>query len=271
MVTPRRRPRAPVIPAIGAGSWLAAGNRFIKLTRPPVIPIGRYTGRATGIPLNGGQAQGFIPAGFALTSGSIGSPGAFATVVQVTVAVPGTYTVAWTVSLAGTLGAGDANNMVLFKNSTLLATAVCPAVAGSYPQAAQAVTFAAGDTIGIGTVGAGTAGSTYGGQVSTLSGAPLTLTAGPQGLGNIWYPAQVTLSTTTGPLDTSTALVYLGSGGVPTELVGSVYSGNGTVAVAIPPMQPGDLIIVTWTGGHAGDTAAFNTVGVMDALTTGAG
>lgn len=100
------------------------------------------------------------------------------------------------------------------------------------------------------------------------SGA-LTLSVGPQALGTIWYPASVVISTTTGPLDTSTALVYLGSGGVPTLLQGTVYTGNGTVALAVPDMQPGDLVIVQWTGAHQGDVAAVNITGTMDALTTG--
>jgi hypothetical protein len=100
------------------------------------------------------------------------------------------------------------------------------------------------------------------------SGA-LTLAVGAQGLGTIWYPAQVTLSTTTGALDTSTALVYLGVGGVPTTLVATVYSGNGVVALAVPPQQPGDFIIVVWSGANPGDVAALNVVGTMDALTTG--
>lgn len=100
------------------------------------------------------------------------------------------------------------------------------------------------------------------------SGA-LTLSVGPTGLGTTWYPVQVTLSTTTGPLDTSTALVYLGSGQVATQLVGTVYSGNGTVALAIPDMSPGQTLIVAWTGAKSGDTAALNIIGTMDALTTG--
>jgi hypothetical protein len=112
-----------------------------------------------------------------------------------------------------------------------------------------------------------------GGQSQGLiSGAgKLTLTKGPVGLGTIWYPAQVTLSTTTGPLDSSTALVYLGSQGVPITLVGTVFTGNGTVALAIPSMSPGQTLIVIWSNGHSGDTAAFNIIGTMDALTTGRG
>ncbi len=112
-----------------------------------------------------------------------------------------------------------------------------------------------------------------GGQAQGLvSGAgSVTLTVGPQGLGTIWYPAQVTLSTTTGPLDASTAKMYLGSQGIPITLVGSVFTGNGTVALAIPSMSPGQTLIVIWSSGHPGDTAAFNIIGTMDALTTGRG
>lgn len=99
----------------------------------------------------------------------------------------------------------------------------------------------------------------------------LTLTVGPQGLGTVWYPAQITLSTTTGQLDSSTATVFLGSQGVPITQVGAVFTGNGTVALAIPSVSPGQVLIVTWTGAHAGDVAALNVVGTMDALTTGAG
>jgi hypothetical protein len=161
-VTPWRRSRAPVIPAVPAGTWAAAGNRFTKLRRNEPVPVGAYTGKITGVPLTGGQASAQVPAS-----------------------------------------------------------------------------------------------------------KTVTLSAGPQGLGTIWYPAQVTISTTTGPLDTSVAQIWLGEGGVPTSLMATVYSGNGTAALAIPSMQAGDLIIVTWTGAILGDTAAFNVTGLMDALTTG--
>lgn len=97
------------------------------------------------------------------------------------------------------------------------------------------------------------------------SGA-LTLTIGPQGLGTTWYPVQITLSTTTGVLDTSTANVYLGPLVTPATLVGSLFTGNGTVALAIPAMQPGQYLVISWTGGNPGDTAAANVIGTMDAL-----
>jgi hypothetical protein len=94
----------------------------------------------------------------------------------------------------------------------------------------------------------------------------LTLTIGPQGLGTTWYPVQVTLSTTTGVLDTSTANVYLGPLVTPATLVGQLFSGNGTVALAIPAMQPGQYLVIVWTGATIGDTAAANVIGTMDAL-----
>lgn len=110
-----------------------------------------------------------------------------------------------------------------------------------------------------------------GGQVQAQvpGSGTLTLSDGPSGLGTVWYPVQVTLSTTTGPLDTSTALVYLGPLISPTTLVGTVYSGNGTVALAIPSMTPGQFLVIQWTGAKSGDTAAANVIGTMDALTTG--
>jgi hypothetical protein len=158
----RRRPTARVVPAIPAGSWLAAGNRFFKRTMNEPIPMSRYTQQITGVPLTGGQASGIAPAG-----------------------------------------------------------------------------------------------------------GNLTLNVGPQGLGTNWYPASVTLSASAGPLDTSTASVFLGVGGVPTTNVGTVFPGNGVLALAVPPLQPGDFIIVQWTGATPGEVLAMNIIGTQDALSTG--
>jgi hypothetical protein len=111
---------------------------------------------------------------------------------------------------------------------------------------------------------------TGGQQQGTVQGSgKASLSVGPQGLGTIWYPTQVTISTTTGPLDASTALVYLGAQGVPITLVASVFTGNGTIGLAIPTMSPGQVLIVSWTGAQPGDVVSMNIVGTMDALTTG--
>jgi hypothetical protein len=110
-----------------------------------------------------------------------------------------------------------------------------------------------------------------GGQVQAQvpAGGALTLSVGPQGIGTVWYPAQATISTTTGPLDTSTCKIYLGTQGVPVALVATVFPGGaGTAALAVPPMTPGQVLIFQWTGAHVGDIAAANIVGTQDALTT---
>jgi hypothetical protein len=107
------------------------------------------------------------------------------------------------------------------------------------------------------------------GQAIVSAGGKASVTVGPQGLGTIWYPAQATISTTTGPLDTSTCSIYLGPNGVPNVLVAQVYTGNGVAALAIPSMSPGQYIIAVWTGGHTGDIAAINVIGTMDALHAG--
>src|SRR5260370_42694126 len=52
-------------------------------------------------------------------SGQVTSPGANANIVFVTVN-PVTYTVTWSVSLSGTLGAGDANNFGLYNGATFV-------------------------------------------------------------------------------------------------------------------------------------------------------
>jgi hypothetical protein len=237
----------------------------------PIVPvrIQNYTQKATGVPLTGGQNQAVIP-GLAGVTGSATSPAGFSEITgSITVPSTGIYTVNWTVTLAGTTSSADVNNFALVRNdAVVIAVSVNGSTPGSYPQSAT-VSLTAGDTLLVGTnTNNATSGAVYSAAI-LAQGGTLTLTAGPQGLGTIWYPAQVTLSTTTGALDTSTALVYLGSQGVPIALVGTVFTGNGTVALAIPDMSPGQVLIVTWTNGHPGDTAAFNIVGTMDALTTG--
>lgn len=101
-------------------------------------------------------------------------------------------------------------------------------------------------------------------------GGLATISVGPQGLGNVWYPAQVTVQTSSGAADASTCSIYLGPAGVPVTLVGTIFPGGiGTLALAVPPMQPGDYLIAQWTGGNPGDAAAVNVIGTMDSLMPG--
>lgn len=109
-----------------------------------------------------------------------------------------------------------------------------------------------------------------GGQAQGVVGAgPLTLQIGPQGAGTVWYPAQVTTSTTSGVNDTSTCLVYMGAAGTPITLMGTLFPGGaGVLAVAFPPLTVGLFVIAVFSGGKAGDVAAVNVTGTMDYLDT---
>jgi len=104
-------------------------------------------------------------------------------------------------------------------------------------------------------------------QGTILAAGTLTLSVGPSGAGNVWYPASVTISTTTGINDSSTCSIYLGPAGVPVTLVATLFPGGaGTAALAIPPMTPGQYVIAVWSGAQNGDTASINIVGTMDSV-----
>jgi hypothetical protein len=97
----------------------------------------------------------------------------------------------------------------------------------------------------------------------------------PQGTGSVWYPTQVTVSTSSGVNDVSTFQLYIGPGVLlttvaGTQLVGTLFPGGmGTIALAIPYLTPGWGIIGVWMGAKVGDIAAMNVVGTMDALVMG--
>lgn len=104
---------------------------------------------------------------------------------------------------------------------------------------------------------------------SRVANNTATVQVGPQGLGTVWYPSQVTVSTTTGirtGLDTSVCNIYLGAAGTPTTLQGTIFGGNGLLGVALPNLTVGLFIIAVWTGATNGDFCAVNAQGTMDAL-----
>lgn len=111
-----------------------------------------------------------------------------------------------------------------------------------------------------------------GGQAQGVIGSAgtATLSVGPAGAGNVWYPASVTISTTSGVNDFSVCNFYLGPAGVPVALVGTLFpGGTGTASLAIPSMTPGQYIIAQWTGAKSGDTCSMNVIGLMDSLIPG--
>jgi hypothetical protein len=100
------------------------------------------------------------------------------------------------------------------------------------------------------------------------AGGAATVSAGPSGIGTRWYPQQVTLATKTGPNDTATATIYLGAV-APSNIVAQSYSAGGDViGLAVPEMQPGDLLIAVWSGGTPGDWAQLAVIGQQEILTT---
>jgi hypothetical protein len=108
-----------------------------------------------------------------------------------------------------------------------------------------------------------------GGQAQTIvnGSGKATISVGPQGLGVVWYPSSVIISTSTGAADTSTAACYIGSIAAQNLQGGQSYAGGGdTIGISVTSMAPGQLLIVEWTGAVPGATAVMNVLGTMDAL-----
>ena len=104
------------------------------------------------------------------------------------------------------------------------------------------------------------------GVVGAGGGAQVQI--GPSGLGTVWYPQQVVISTASGAADSSTCIGYLGP---PSPVASSIlfqsYAGGGDVqGIAVPVLQPGDFITCVWSGGHPGDTATLRVIGALQAL-----
>lgn len=99
---------------------------------------------------------------------SVTSPAAGGNIVGLGATGGGTYTVEWTVSVGGTLAAGDANNMKLVGPGGLILNALYPAVAGDYPQPTVQVTLAAGNFLNVQAIAAATVGGIYSAQVAII-------------------------------------------------------------------------------------------------------
>jgi hypothetical protein len=108
------------------------------------------------------------------------------------------------------------------------------------------------------------------GQAVVSSGGTATISVGPNGLGNVWYPASATIMTTSGVNDNSTCNLYLGPAGQGITLIATFYpGGTGTAGIAVPSMTPGQYLIAEWTGANPGDHASINIVGTMDSIMPG--
>ena len=94
-----------------------------------------------------------------------------------------------------------------------------------------------------------------------------TVQVGPAGLGNRWFPTMAAISTGTGPADTSTAIVYVGTRAFGSAQAAQSYQGGGdTIGLNDAELYPGLYVIAQWSGAVAGDTAVLVVYGDMEAL-----
>ena len=260
--------------AVAAGGWggrvVPAGSQVGRQVLPRSVDPHHYTYPAQ-VPIGPyGFAQGIVQ-GYRSVTGQITSPAAFATLTSVGLA-PGTYTINWTVKLIGAAGAGDANNFQLYNNGTLLANSVNAGAAGTYPQApvTASIPNAGAQFLEI-TCGPapGTAGVTYS---ATITGAspPMTLHVGPSGFHTSWDLAQISIGTTTGAADTSTAEIFAQPFGTPSPAwqVGQSYAAGGDqIGLSGIKLVTGEFVFVVWTGANPGDTATIILSGIQTVLT----
>jgi len=108
----------------------------------------------------------------------------------------------------------------------------------------------------------------------TVKSGTATAFCGPAGVGTVWYPQAVAISTTTGANDASTCALYLSpfentstALAPSTQIGGQSYAGGGdTIGVAVPPMRNGYYIIAVWSNATNGDVAALQVYGTQQAL-----
>lgn len=124
--------------------------------------------------------------------GSVTSPGALATITTVSGIPAGNYLIEWTVELAGTLAAGDANNFELKDSVGNVLQSVNPPVAGQYAQQSVPVTLPAGASVTIEALAAGTVGAIYSAQLvvtpASITDAQVEISDGNQALGESGMP-----------------------------------------------------------------------------------
>lgn len=101
-----------------------------------------------------------------VTGAPVTSPGAGAIIATMNLPASGTWQLAWIVNLGGTLGAIDRDNMGLYVNGVLVATAITGISPNAWPQAAAVTVQAtAGQAVSVQAIGAGTVASVYVAQV----------------------------------------------------------------------------------------------------------
>ena len=137
--------------------------------------------------------------------GRVVAPAAGAVIAQVTGLVAGDYLVTWSVELDGAAAAAELNNFNLNNGASAVLVSDNPAAAGTYPQPGVVVTVAAGGTVSVKAIGAGTVGIGYSAQIT------VGLLAGGA-IGNVLDGGQVVGAVSTG--QDQTDVQWMGDDGV---------------------------------------------------------
>lgn len=261
-------------------SWARAGftrptgsqpRRGVSARRVPSPGPEMYV-RAVTVDLgNDGVApQVTFPGFLALTGGPVTSPGVTTNILTATVPA-GRYLVAWTVTLAGTVGGADVNNFALYNGGAFVTSSVNTGTVGSFVQAPVLLNVPAGSlNLKILTNGAGTAGSQYSAAIAQNPGLPGTVQAfvGPSSGGDLWSLDQCFLSTSVGQLDAAQCVVYVGALPVPQAAVtGSLAGGGSQFGLGGVGVPFGWFVFAVWSGGTPGATAYLRVTGAKTVLT----
>lgn len=154
---------------VGIEVTVASGGSMPLLVAATSVDLPLFTGGGV---LRGWSLRDVAASQANETSGNVTAPGAGATIASLTGLAAGTYQVTWTVGLNGAAAAGDANNFELFDTAGNVIASVNPGAAGEYPQLGVTLTVAAGATIGVKAIGAGTAGVVYSADIAIAASDP---------------------------------------------------------------------------------------------------
>jgi len=105
-------------------------------------------------------------------------------------------------------------------------------------------------------------------RTGIFTGGNAVIAIGPQGIGTRWYPKSVTVATQAGAADSGTAAGFFET--VLGQPVFQSYAcGGDTQGIAVPDMQPGDLLLVVFAGSSVpnGGWCSIVVIGDQDALT----
>jgi hypothetical protein len=107
------------------------------------------------------------------------------------------------------------------------------------------------------------------GQVSGVIGAggAVTLQIGPAGVGTSWALDSASISTSTGPADSSTCAVFAGPQAIASFQVAQSYAGGGdAIGLAGISIVPGEFVFAVWAGGTHNALATLKVTGRKTAL-----